>query len=72
MYDLFLDLEVSFTTNDRLQQREKLISAVFIAAINLNEFSIASHIAMTFESNMLQTVDTVVPVVIEKIRKSKF
>lgn len=41
MYDLFLDLEVSCTTHDKLQSREKLISSIFIAAIKLDELSIA-------------------------------
>ena len=72
MYDLFLDVEVYCTTNDFLQAREKLIAASFIAAVKLDKLSYAIHMGLTFEANLLQCVDRVAPVVIDRLRNGKF
>lgn len=71
-FEQFLALEKLCQTHRRREERDKLVIAMFIQAVRLDNEPIALIIVIKFESVMLRSTGEVVPAILTRLRRNTF
>lgn len=64
LYDVFIDLEMLCSQNDKFVTREKLVTQMFISAVKQDYDSIALHMSVHFASVLLRSTGLIVPIIL--------